>query len=188
MWQRLSDWIHRASKGWVTFSALVIFLFFTAFVLPGQTSTSEADYRDAGSPDMSFYYTPDDLYQMADTYGEEGREAYIRARFSFDLIWPLVYALFLSTAISWLYQKAFAQDSAWQRANLVPVLGALLDYLENISASLVMVRYPSPTAVLDMVASIFTMLKWILVVGGFALLLIGVTVGVIKWVKARCMQ
>jgi hypothetical protein len=122
---------------------------------------------------------------MAKVYGEKGREAYIRARFTFDLIWPLVYTIFLITGISWVYQRSFALGSLWQRANIVPVLGALFDYLENISTSVVMVRYPSPTAVLDMLAAIFTMLKWVFVNGSFALLLVGVVVGVWRRVRAR---
>lgn len=185
MLQRFSDWMHRVSSGWVFFSVLVIFLLFIGLVLPGQALKTEADARGAGSPDMSFYYTAEDLYHMADIYGEEGREAYIRARFTFDLIWPLVYTIFLITGISWVYQRLFALGSLWHRANIVPVLGALFDYLENISTSVVMVRYPSPTVVLDMLAAIFTMLKWVFVIGSFALLLVGVVVGVRRWVRAR---
>jgi hypothetical protein len=185
MTQRVSAWIHRASSGWVVFSALVIFILFMIFVLPRQASRAEADSTSTGSPDMSFYYTAEDLYQMADGYGEEGREAYIWARFTFDLIWPLVYAFFLCTGISWVYQRSFAIGSVWQRANIVPVLGAVFDYLENISASVVMARYPNPTAVLDILAPIFTMLKWTFVAGSFALLLVGVFVGLGRWVTAR---
>ena len=185
MTQRFSDWMHRGSSGWLVFSALVIFILFMMLVLPRQASRAEVDSNGAGSPDMSFYYTAEDLYQMADGYGKEGREAYIRARFTFDLIWPLVYAIFLSTAISWVYQRSFAMDSVWQRANILPVLGALFDYLENITTSVVMVRYPNPTAVLDILAAMFTMLKWVFVIGSFALLLVGVVVGVGQWVRAR---
>ena len=188
MLKKLSDWMCRVSNGWVALSALVLFLLFTALVLPGQASKSGADTGAAGSPDMSFYYTAADLYQMAEVYGEEGREAYVRARFSFDLVWPLIYTIFLSTAISWVYGKAFVPGSMWQRANLVPVLGALLDYLENISTSIVMVRYPSPTPVVDMLATVLTMAKWVFVGGSFALLVVGVLVGTWRWVRERAMQ
>lgn len=187
MLQRFSDWMYRVSSGWVAFSALVVFLLFIVLVLPGQASKAEADASSAESPDMSFYYTAEDLYQMADAYGEEGRGVYVRARFTFDLIWPLVYAIFLITGISWVYQRSFALGSLWQRANIMPLLGALFDYLENISTSVVMVRYPSPTAVLDMLAAIFTMLKWVFVIGSFALLLAGVVVWVWRRVRARDM-
>ena len=188
MWKKLSDWMRRVSTGWVALSALVIFLLFTALVLPGQASGAGADTEAAGSPDMSFYYTIDDLYRMAEAYGEEGREAYVRARFTFDLIWPLVYTLFLSTAISWVYGKAFVSGSLWQRANLVPVLGVLLDYLENISTSVVIMRYPSPTPVVDMLAGVLTMGKWVFVGGSFALLVVGVVIGAWRWVRARAAQ
>ena len=188
MWHRLSERIHRVSKGWVALSALVIFLLFTALVLPGQASKTEADTGAAGSPDTSFYYTADDLYKMAEAYGKEGGKAYVRARFTFDLVWPLVYTMFLSTGISWVYHRAFAPTSPWQRANMAPILGALFDYLENISTSVVMARYPSPTAVVDTLAAIFTMIKWIFVNGSFALLLIGIAVGVWRWARARGRQ
>jgi hypothetical protein len=188
MWQRLSEWIHRVSKGWVALSALVIFLLFTALVLPGQASQAEADTGAAGSPDTSFYYTADDLYQMAKAYGEEGRKAYVRTRFTFDLVWPLVYTVFLGTGISWVYRRAFTPTGPWQRANVAPILGALFDYLENISTSVVMVRYPSPTAVVDTLAAIFTLVKWVFVNGSFVLLLIGIAVGVWRWARSRGRQ
>jgi len=185
MCKRLSDWLHRVSNSWVTLSALAIFLLFSALVLPRQAARAEQDTEDAGSPDMSFYYSADDLYEMAEAYGEEGREAYVRARFTFDMIWPLVYTLFLSTAISWLFSEAFAPDSRWQRGNLAPVLAALFDYLENVSASLVMLRYPNRTAVVDMLAPVFTLVKWVVLGASFALLFAGVVVAVWQWSRKR---
>jgi len=185
MWRRLSDWIHRASNGRVALSTLVIFLLFNALVLPGQASRAEADTENAGSPDTSFYYTAEDLYEMAGAYGEEGRRAYVKARFTFDLIWPLVYTMFLCAGISWVTRRAFGTDSPWQRGNLAPVLGALFDYLENVSTSLVMIRYPSRTTGVDGLAAVFTMVKWVFVSGSFVLLLAGVMVGVWRWVRVR---
>ncbi len=185
MWGKLSDWIHAVSDGWVALSTLVIFLLFTALVLPGQASKAETNTGNAGSPDTSFYYTADDLYQMAEAYGEEGRRAYVEARFTFDLIWPLVYTAFLCTGISWVNRRAFEPSSLWQRANLAPILGALFDYLENVSTSLVMTRYPGETPVVDVLAAVFTMAKWIFVNGSFVLLLIGVVVGVGRWASVR---
>jgi hypothetical protein len=134
---------------------------------------------------MSLTYTPSDLYQMAEQYGEQGRAAYIRARFTFDLVWPLVYTLFLTTALSWLFARGFAADSRWQRANLAPLLGALFDYLENLSTSLVMWRYPAQTAVVDLLAPAFTLLKWVFVGGSFALVLIGLAAALWRWLRRR---
>jgi hypothetical protein len=183
MIKRISDWLGRVSTGWVALAAVVIFLLFTALVLPQQASKSEQETGSAVSPDMSFFYAPADLYEIAESYGDEGRQAYVRARFTFDLVWPLVYTLFLATAISWVFGKAFAPDSRWQRANLAPLLGALFDYLENLSTSLVMLRYPTQTPVVDIFATVFTALKWGFLGVSFVLLIGGIVVAVWRWTE-----
>lgn len=176
--KKLSIWIQNISKGWVALTSLIVFLLFTAFVLPKQASRAELSTGNEKSPDMSFYYTSDDLYQLAQAYGNEGRMSYVNARFSFDLIWPLVYMVFLSTSISWLFQKLFKPSSFWQLSNLLPICGMIFDYLENVSTSVVMIRYPNPTRVIDIFAPLFTSLKWLLVGGGFVLLILGFFVGI----------
>ena len=191
MGQRISEGLHRVSTGRVALAAMAIFLLFSVLVLPRQAAADRrqpgagAGAGDVGSPDTSLYYSRDELYRMAEAYGAQGRAAYVRARLTFDVIWPLVYTLFLSTAISWLYARAFEPGSSWRRANLAPVLGALFDYLENLSASLVMLRYPGRTPVVDAMAPIFTLVKWIFVGGSFALLFIGLTAGARRWIRNK---
>jgi hypothetical protein len=185
MGKRISDWLRQVTNGRVALSALAVFLLFSVLVLPGQSTASETASGNAGSPDTSLYYSADDLYHMAEVYGEQGRAAYVRARYTFDVIWPVVYTVFLSTAISWVYSRAFTPPSRWQRANLAPVLGALFDYLENLAASVVMVRYPDRTPVVDTLAPVFTLVKWVLVGGSFVLLFAGAAAGVWQWSKKR---
>jgi hypothetical protein len=186
MWKRLSDFLYKITNGWVALLALVVFLLFAGLVLPGQAASAETYSGNAGSPDLSFYYSAQDLYHIAEVYGEQGRGAYVRARFTFDLIWPLVYTFFLCTAISWVYARAFTANSLWRGANLVPVLAMLVDYLENISTSLVMLRYPHPTIVVGSLAPLFTTLKWVLVIGSVGLLFAGGAIAVWQLVKKRC--
>lgn len=185
MWNKLSDWLRKVSSGWVALVALVVFALFTALVLPRQAASADTTAAEAGTPDLSFYYSVDDLYRMADAYGEEGRRAYIRVRFTFDLLWPLVYTFFLATAISWLYNWGFREGSPWQRANLAPLLAMLFDYLENITTSLVMLRYPTPTPLVGWLAPITTSLKWVFVGGSFILLAVGVLAVIWGRIKSR---
>lgn len=173
MLKRVSDWLRRVTTGWVAMAGLVTFLLFSALVLPRQAAQADTATGEIGSPDTSLFYSPQTLYDLADAYGPRGRQAYIRARFTFDLVWPVVYALFLTTAISWLYGRTFPAGSRWQRANLIPLLGMLLDYLENISTSVVMARYPDATPLVVSLAPIFTLAKWVFVSGSFLLLLSG---------------
>lgn len=183
--KRLSDRIRRVSNGWVTLLALVIFVLFTGLVLPGQAAQAKENSAGAATPDLSFMYSTSDLYEMAQSYGADGRGLYVKARFTFDLVWPLVYTLFLVTSISWLFGRALPEKSIWQRANLVPLLAMALDYLENLSTSIVMVRYPARTAVVDVFATIFTPVKWIFVSLSFMLLLIGVMLALWRWVGKK---
>ena len=172
MGKKLSEWLHRISREWVALAALAVFVVFTALFLPGQGTQTDQYGHEIGIPDLSMAYSPSDLYALAEAYGPEGRVAYIRARFTFDVIWPVVYTLFLVTAMSWSARRAFAADSRWQRANLVPLLAALFDYLENTATSLVMARYPARAPVVAALATLFTPLKWLFVAASVALLLI----------------
>ena len=169
---KLSDGIIRKSTLLVTVSALVLFIVFTVTVLPSQSENAREQSGES-SPDMSFFFTVDELYEIAESYGEAGRDAYVKARFTFDLVWPVVYTLFLASSISWLFSRSFNNDSVLQRANLVPVIGMSLDYLENISASIVMLRYPTRTPFIDTLAVVFTPLKWAFVGGSFIVVMIG---------------
>jgi hypothetical protein len=188
MLKRWSNWMGRVSTSWVTLLALVIFILFTILVLPRQSTNEAADSGESRSPDLSFYYTGNELNHMAENYGEAGREAYVRARFSFDIIWPLVYTFFLCTSISWLAKRGFAPESPWQQTNLVPLCGALFDLLENVSTSAVMISYPHLLPVIAGLAGFFTLVKWMLV-GGSCLLLLTCIIAVLwKWGKGKGTQ
>ena len=169
----ISNWLYKVAHGWLVLMTLILFLGFSALVLPDQTEKAEVYSSGVGSPDTSLFYSPDTLYSMAEAYGQVGRDAYIRARFSFDIIWPLVYAVFLVTSLSWTLRKAFATSVWFRNLNLLPVAGACFDYMENLSASIVFLRYPEETPLVDLLVPIFTLMKWILISGGFLLLVIG---------------
>ncbi len=179
----LSAWLVRVSKGWLVLQSLLVFVLFMIFVLPDQAAKAEAYTQGGDSPDTSFFYTPEKLLQMAESYGEEGRQAYIQARFTFDLVFPAVYGLFLITAISWLADRTFSAGSMWRRLNLVPAAGVMFDLLENISASVVMARYPNSSLLFGWLSSGFTLLKWVFVYGSFIVLLIFVLYWLYKRIK-----
>jgi len=186
MLKTLSTKLYQLSSGSITILALVIFALVVAFVLPGQAQRAEAASGGAESPDTSFFYSSTDLYNMAEAYGVEGRAAYVRARFTFDLIFPLSYLFFLATSISWVMKRAVANpDSRWRLLNLFPVFGVLFDYLENISTSIVMANYPQQTFLFDTLAPIFTSVKWFFVTGSFLILIPALLGAIWNWFRKR---
>ena len=178
---KTSDKLIKISTGRLCLLALIIFLAFVILVLPGQSARAEENTGASGSPDLSLFYTVGDLYGWARSYGQAGRTDYIIARFTFDLVWPLVYGFFLVTAISWLVDRVSRLGSPWRITNLVPLLGMLFDYLENVSASIVMARYPAETDWVAWLATLFTPLKWISISLGF-LALVSAAI-IFLWIK-----
>jgi len=164
---KVSERLHRWATGWVALTATAVFVLFVALVLPRVAGGGDTAVP---TPDTMFTYSADTLYQIANALGETGRREYIRARFTFDVVWPVVYTTFLVMAISWLTAFAFPAVSLWQKANLLPLAAVLFDLLENLATSLVMARYPAKTAVIAQLAGLFTLVKWVLVGAAFVVL------------------
>lgn len=169
----LSSWFYKISSGRLAILLIVIFVLFMIFVLPDQAAKADEYAEGAGSPDTSFYYSSEELFDLAEVYGEEGRAAYVRARFTFDLIFPAVYGVFLLVTVSWVFGRALPVESKWRLINLVPLAGVLFDLLENISTSVVMAGYPVRREFAAMLAPVLTLIKWIFVNGSFVILVIG---------------
>ena len=126
----------------------------------GLSAQTEIYNSEAGSPDISFFYSPADLMRMAEDYGPEGRQAYIHAAFTFDLIFPLVYTLF-SSSISLILNRVLLADSLLRKLNLIPLGTLLFDLLENTCAVLVMRAFPAQENFAALAASFFTPMKWL---------------------------
>ncbi|MCX6053717.1 MAG: hypothetical protein NTZ74_02150 [Chloroflexi bacterium] len=178
-----SSFFYRISSGWVALAGVMLFIVFCLFTLPSQSAQSAAYSQGLGSPDTSLFYEGSTVYRMAEAYGEAGRSAYVRARWSFDLAFPLVYTFFFLTSISWLFVKNIPAGSPWRMLNLVPLLGMGFDYLENAATTLVMTTYPGSSLIGQNLASISTPFKWLFIAASFLLLFAGVGVKLARRVR-----
>lgn len=176
---RISKFIYSITN-WITLAlAFVIFIIFLIFVLPNESLRSSEATGVAESPDTSFIYSAEDLYDLAERFGEDGRAYYIKARFTFDIVWPISYLLFLVISLSALL-KSLSIASKMKLLNVIPLISFVLDLLENITSSIVMARYPLLSPGIAELAPIFTFLKWIFVGISFLLLMIAIVVASIN--------
>jgi hypothetical protein len=175
--ENLSLWCYKVIDTRVMLAGVLIFVLFMIFVLPRVSAGSEAAGLEE-SPDTSFLYTSRDLYRMAENYGEEGRAYYIRTRFTFDVIWPLVYLLFLAGTLTAVL-RSFPSPLG-QKANVLPFFGVFFDFLENSGAALVMYRYPQSTPVIAEITPVFTFLKWFFLGASFLVLVLALLPLVIR--------
>ena len=112
-----------------------------------------------GILDTRFMYLPQDVHDVAMTYQQDGRDAYIVSKLSVDLVWPIIYGLFL---ISWL--RLIKKPVYVQTGTLF--IGSVLffDLIENVSLALYFVWFESQVFVLAVVASIATPMKWLFII------------------------
>jgi hypothetical protein len=157
------DLIRKISTGKTVLISLLLFILFTSLVLPWQARVAEEQTGVGDSPDTSFFYSSADLYRIAEEYGKEGRQAYIQARWTFDVIWPLVYLFFLVTGTSWFITQFASKSKLWNYTPLIPVAAAIFDYLENTATSIVMAYYPETIDIAAHLAPFFSAGKWILI-------------------------
>lgn len=178
--KKLSDFFYKLSTGWLVFAICILFTLFLIFVMPVFTEKAAQYTNGMNSPDTSLFYSGEDLYRMAEGYGQIGRESFINIRWTWDLLFPVVYTSFFIITTSWLLRKVVPISSKLRVVNLVPLAAFVFDLLENGATSLVMSRFPATAPVAQALAPVFTPIKWLAVVGAFLLLLIVTFLWIIK--------
>jgi hypothetical protein len=152
--------LKKYTKGWLILALLALEVLFNAIILPNAQAILETASGGTGPIDLQFFYTPEKAYTMVAAYGDAGRATYRTIELTIDILYPIVYTLFFSLLITWLFQRGFAADSKLQRLNVVPFGALLFDLLENTSIVAMLSLYPSTPTILAWLATIFTMLKW----------------------------
>jgi len=173
MLNNLSATLRKYASGWLVLVFFAGEAFFNAVVLPRRQATIEAGSGGTGPIDLQFFYTPEKVYGMVASYSEEVRASYRLFELTGDIIYPIVYTLFFSLFITWLFQRGFASNSRMQTLNVVPFGGWLFDLLENLGIVTMLSIHPSTPAALAWISAIFTLVKWLFAGATIILILIG---------------
>jgi len=147
----------------------IAIMLFLMLILPNEASKAATYTPEGASFDTSFFYTPAEVYTKAAAYSAEGRTAYIRARWTFDLIFPLAYGFFCLTAIAFGGTRLKMNRKTLYVLILLPILAVFFDLAENTMVSLVMGNFPKEYLFLAFAAAIATLCKWIFVMTAFSL-------------------
>lgn len=122
------------------------------------------------TPDSSFFYSASELHSIVSKYSDIGIDAYIKSRWTFDLLWPVLYFYFM---ISVLIRFKYVIKSNIMRTFIItlPLLAMSFDILENILCSFYMARFAEPLVVIAKFAAFMSAMKWIFVFASFAFML-----------------
>lgn len=162
--------IYKKVTGKQVIISTIIFLLFTALVLPFISTYSTQIIGVADSPDTNFKFNLAKLYILVDSYGKDGRLYYVILRWTFDIVWPTVYTVFLVSSIAYLARETKCKFNI--KPIYLPVLAVLFDLLENINATIIMLLYPIKMDVFGYLLFASSILKWI-TIGLSFLLVIG---------------
>lgn len=179
MLYQYSDFIRRFASGKNILIALAVFIAFQV-ILGFCSHYIKAESQNAGVLDIGFGYSAEEVYtQYLDKFTDKGIQYYKMAE-CVDLLYPLVYAVLLSLTISWGFSGVISTNNPLKIINLLPLLAADVDYLENIGVFALLFAHPEKWMFMATWTSIFGVLKWIIVGIAMILSLIAIPLGLWK--------
>ena len=136
--------------------ATVVYIFMLAVTIPKVMSYSGG----MKLPDMlPTGYSPEYINALLNQLGVEGRNAYLFQQIPVDMVYPLLFAISWSLVLAWFLKKLNKQNTQVIYLCLLPVLGGLFDYLENIGMIIILSTWPANTDTLSQFTNVFTILK-----------------------------
>ena len=143
--------------------ALMAFINIIAF--PHFVKELKALAPDAAGPiDLEFSYSPDKVYQMIETYSEEGRTLYIKSTLGIDVPYPVIYTITYILLLLLLFKKVFPTNERIHPWALLPLIIFVADMLENTGIILMLKNFPERLDTVARIGSVFTSIKWTFVI------------------------
>ena len=176
--QVLISFIQKYSNGKVIIALFVltmaVYLTMLYYSIPAVSAFApELPIFDLSPLGYSFNYA----YELLDTLGAEGRKLYLSTQLPLDFIYPGLFSITYSLMLVWLFGKTFNGNSKVHYFALVPFLAGIFDYVENVFIIKMISSFPDLQVTTVKAASTFTILKssftmlfFILLIAGFALL------------------
>jgi hypothetical protein len=109
--------------------------------------------------DLQLGYSTATVYSILENMGEAGRRMYLLVEWTADLIYPIVYLVFLALLIARLRVLNSLNRAVF--LPLLPVVIWVFDLFENIGLTILLLNYPQAMPILVAICSTLTLLKWI---------------------------
>lgn len=110
--------------------------------------------------DMRADYTPEDVYELLEALGPQGRRLYATMHLTADAVFPVVYSSFFALITAWLLRSLAGADRPVQRLILLPYVAGLSDLSENVCVLVMNAAFPQRIDALAWVARVLTTIKF----------------------------
>ncbi|MEH6452591.1 MAG: hypothetical protein V7782_06050 [Psychromonas sp.] len=157
------------------FLTMIVYFLMLFYSIPAVSEFApELPIFDLSPTGYSFVYAN----ELLNTLGAEGRDIYLSTQLPIDFVYPGLFSITYSLLLVWLFGKTFSINSKIYYVALVPFLAGMFDYAENVFIIKMINSFPELqettvqiASALTILKSSFTMLFFILLIVGFALLI-----------------
>lgn len=137
-------------------------------------------------PDMEMTgYSPQHAYDILTAQGEAGRAFYLHFIVPQDFPFPLFYALFYATTLTYLAQRLFPNNPRLQQIGLLGLCAGLADWAENLCLLSLLLSYPQRLDAVATIASVFTIIKATLIILNMVVILAGLGWMLVRFVRGK---
>ena len=165
----------------------VIYMIFPLYLLPKslhalQTVSGKPDILPLG---MRPGFTPEIAWQTLEALGASGRNVYLYSELYMDSCYALVYGIFFSFLIVFLFKLAGGRLSRMTVVAWFPIAGTIADWIENIGIVKMITMYPEQSNMWARITSVAGQAKWFFSGVGLLYIMVGLAVWAWKIIKTK---
>jgi len=128
-------------------------------------------------------YDFDYVYSLFNTLGEAGRNTYRNTQIPFDMVYPALFALSFSLLLAFFLKKLNRQNTWLIYVCILPFIGGIADYAENIGIIFMLNRHPAFTVQTVELVCTFSIIKSSATTIYFLILLVVILWFAINWLQ-----
>ncbi len=115
-------------------ASIILLALSMIFLLPLMTDSLSSVTKTDISPDTSFGLNLKELEMMREIYGIKGAKKYAITRFTYDLLWPIIYLFFLINMNAFLLNNESGRYIKVLKT--LPIIAVFFDLFENAFCSI----------------------------------------------------
>jgi hypothetical protein len=179
---KTSRWIQGKTVLWLFIITNLIYVFMLTVTIPKVMGFAGGmKLMDMLPSGYDFQY----VNVLLNKLGEEGRALYMYRQIPADMIYPALFGISYSVLLLYFFKKLNKLNSGLVYLSILPPIGGLFDYMENIGIIFMLKRFPDLTTDLVSMTNVFTIVKSFLTSVYFIVLLVTLGVWVFQLLKKK---
>ncbi len=177
-----SQWIQGKTVLWLFIITNLVYVFMLTVTIPNVMSFAGGmKLMDMLPSGYDFQYVNTLLVKL----GEEGRALYLYRQIPADMIYPALFAISYCVLLLYFLKKLDKLNSALVYLSVLPLIGGLFDYFENIGIIFMLRRFPDLSENLVSVTNVFTVIKSLATTVYFIVLIITLGVWAVQFIRKK---